>query len=150
MKQIIMKLVLAITLVLAPTMALGGTVYAASSGCGTPSSSKTQVLNGIGETGGNCDSSGVATAISAAVNILSIVVGIAAVLMVILSGFKYITSGGEAGKVSNAKNSLIYALIGLIVAALAQIMVHFVINQSTAAACPPGSQEVTCQTAPKH
>jgi len=144
MRRTIMNLVVAIALVLVPAAAMSSPVYA---DCGTPSTSKTQVLNGIGETGGNCNDSGVAVAISAGVNILSIVVGIAAILMVILSGFKYITSGGEAQKVANAKNSLIYALVGLIIAALAQIMVHFVINQSTAAACPPGSKEPTCQPA---
>lgn len=131
MKRIIASLVLILALV--PSLGLTGTVYA---DCGNPSTAKTQVLNGIGETGDNCDDSGVGKAIAAVVTILSLIVGAVAVLMVILSGFKYITSGGESGKVANAKNSLIYALVGLAVAALAQLLVHFVINQSTTATLP--------------
>jgi hypothetical protein len=64
------------------------------------------------------------------VNIFSIVVGAAAVLMVIYGGFRYITSGGDSGRVGNAKNTLIYAIIGLLIVALAQLIVHFVLNQS--------------------
>src|SRR4029077_20357094 len=52
------------------------------------------------------------------VNILSVIVGVVAVIMIIWGGFKYITSGGETGKVTSAKNTIIYAIIGLIVVAL--------------------------------
>ena len=45
--------------------------------------------------------------------------------MVIVSGFKYITSGGDPGAVSSAKRTLIYALVGLAVAVLAEFMAHF-------------------------
>jgi hypothetical protein len=64
------------------------------------------------------------------VNIFSIVVGAVAVLMVIYGGLRYITSGGDSGRVGNAKNTLIYAIIGLLIVALAQLIVHFVLNQS--------------------
>jgi hypothetical protein len=50
--------------------------------------------------------------------------------MVIISGFKYVTSGGDPQKVSGAKSTLIYAIVGLIVVALAQILVHFVLQQT--------------------
>jgi len=62
------------------------------------------------------------------VNVFSIIVGVVAVIMVIYGGFKYITSGGEAGNVSGAKNTLIYAVVGLIIVALAQFIVHFVLS----------------------
>jgi hypothetical protein len=62
------------------------------------------------------------------VNVFSIIVGIVAVIMIIYGGFRYITSGGDSGKVGNAKNSLIYAIVGLIIVALAQIIVHYVLN----------------------
>jgi hypothetical protein len=65
------------------------------------------------------------------VNILSIIVGVVAVIMIIIGGFRYITSGGESGNVSGAKNTLIYAIVGLIIVALAQFIVHFVINGVT-------------------
>ncbi len=62
------------------------------------------------------------------INIFSIIVGIVAVIFIILGGFRYITSGGDSGKVGSAKNTLIYALVGLIIVALAQFVVHFVLT----------------------
>lgn len=135
MKRIITNLIVALALALLPGVVLAGSAYA-DSGCGNPSDAKSQVLNGIGQTGGKCDSTGVNNAISAVVNILSFIVGAVAIIVVILSGFKYITSGGDSGKVSNAKNTLIYALVGVAVAALAQLLVHFVLNQASTAAEP--------------
>lgn len=65
---------------------------------------------------------------SQVVNIFSVLVGIIAVIMIIYGGFKYITSGGDSGNVSGAKNTLIYAIVGLIIVALAQFIVRFVLN----------------------
>lgn len=90
--------------------------------------SKGQILQGAGQTGADCTGVGVNNAIASAVNILSIVVGVAAVIMVIVSGFKYVTSGGDSNSVSSAKSTLIYALVGLGVAGLAQVLVNFVLT----------------------
>jgi len=99
--------------------------------CPKEHTSKGQVLQGIGETGSGCDGSKVTNTIAAFVEILSIVAGIVAIIMIIISGFRYITSGGEASKVAAAKSSLIYALVGLAVAALAQVLVRFVLFQTS-------------------
>ena len=80
---------------------------------------------------GNTAGSGLNSLATKVVNIFSVIVGIVAVIMIIYGGFKYITSGGDSGNVSSAKNTLIYAIIGLIIVALAQIIVHFVINTTT-------------------
>lgn len=69
--------------------------------------------------------------IATVVNIISIVVGVIAVIMIIWGGLKYITSGGESGKITSAKNTIIYALIGLVVVALAQFIVRFVLTKAT-------------------
>ncbi|HET7320742.1 MAG TPA: hypothetical protein VFI84_04135 [Candidatus Saccharimonadales bacterium] len=96
--------------------------------------SKTEVCNGIGVAGGNCNdstgaTSGIGNLVSSVVEILSIVVGIAAIIMIIIAGLKFVTAGGDSNSVSSAKNTLMYALIGLVVAALAQFLVHFVLNK---------------------
>jgi hypothetical protein len=70
------------------------------------------------------------------VNIFSLIVGVAAVIMIIVGGFRYITSGGDSTKVGGAKNTLIYAIVGLIIVALAQAIVHFVLNNATTANNP--------------
>ena len=57
------------------------------------------------------------------VNLFSLIVGIIAIIMIIYGGFRYITSGGDSGRVGAAKNSLIYAIVGLIIVAFAQLIV---------------------------
>jgi hypothetical protein len=74
---------------------------------------------------------GIGEIIKTIINIFSIIVGAAAVIMIIYGGFRYITSGGDSGKVGNAKNTIIYALIGLIIVALAQVIVRFVLTKAT-------------------
>jgi cytochrome bd-type quinol oxidase subunit 2 len=71
------------------------------------------------------------TLLTQIVNIFSAVVGVVAVVMIIVGGLRYITSGGDSGKVGTAKNTLIYAIIGLVVVALAQVIVHFVFAKAT-------------------
>lgn len=102
-----------------PVMTLTGSVAA---------DSKSQALGGVCETGSDCSGSGVTNAVSVAVNILSLIVGIAAVVMIILGGLKYVTSGGDSNKVANAKGTITYALIGLVIAVLAQAIVHYVLT----------------------
>lgn len=70
-------------------------------------------------------------AIATAVNIVSVMVGIAAVIMIIIGGFKYITSGGDSSNISSAKNTILYAVVGLIIVALAQVIVRFVVARVT-------------------
>ena len=101
------------------------------------------IANGVGAaTGANedCTDSGAGAGSSLQnlakklVNIFSIIVGIVAVIFVIYGGFRYITSGGDSGSVGNAKNTLIYALVGLVIVALAQLIVHYVLSTATSAA----------------
>jgi len=63
------------------------------------------------------------------INIFSWLVGIVSVIMVIVGGFQYVTSGGDSGKVTSAKNTIMYALIGIVIVALAQVMVKFVLGK---------------------
>jgi len=78
--------------------------------------------------GGSSVTSSVESLAKKVVELFSVVVGIISVIMIIYAGFRYITSGGESGSVSNAKNTLIYAIIGLVIVVLAQLIVHFVLN----------------------
>ena len=62
------------------------------------------------------------------VNIMLFAVGILAVIILILGGIRYILSGGHSGAVSSAKKTILYAVVGLIVAILAYAIVNFVIT----------------------
>jgi hypothetical protein len=63
------------------------------------------------------------------INIMSLLVGAICVIMIIVGGFKYVTSGGESNNVTGAKNTIVYAIVGLVIVALAQIIVHFVLSR---------------------
>ena len=65
------------------------------------------------------------------INLLSVIVGVVAVIMIIVGGLRYITSGGSDTGVTSAKNTILYAIIGLIIVALAQVLVRFVLRQVT-------------------
>lgn len=56
------------------------------------------------------------------------VIGALALLMITVSGLRYITSAGDPQKASNAKNGVIYALVGLAIALTAEAIVAFVVG----------------------
>ena len=57
------------------------------------------------------------------------VVGVLAVVMVIIGGVKYTTSGGDQAAVTSAKNTILYGIVGLVIAILAYAIVNFVVGQ---------------------
>ena len=92
------------------------------------------VLNNSNST--KCSSNGesaLSRILKLVLNVLSFLVGITAIIMIIIGGFKFITSNGDSNNISSARNSILYAVIGLIIVAAAQVMVHFVLASSNAA-----------------
>jgi hypothetical protein len=67
--------------------------------------------------------------VSTVVNLLSIVVGIISVIMIIFGGIRFVMSSGDAQQASSARNTVIYALVGLVTAFTAQILVRFVLGR---------------------
>ena len=67
--------------------------------------------------------------ISILINFLLWAVGILSVVMIIFSGFRYITSAGDAAKTKSAQTALTYSIVGLIVAVLAWVIVKMVLRQ---------------------
>jgi hypothetical protein len=62
-----------------------------------------------------------------AARLLAMVVGVAAVIMIIVGGFQYVLASGDPSNITNAKNTILYAIIGLLVALLAQAIISFVL-----------------------
>ncbi len=132
-------LALMLPVALAAPLAIAPAAFATELGeCSGINTSLSQGINAAngGQTdcnlGGNSSGPGdLQTIAKRIVNFLSVIVGIVAVIMIIVGGFKYITSGGESGNVSGAKNTLIYAIVGLIIVALAQFIVNFVLQNVT-------------------
>lgn len=62
------------------------------------------------------------------INIFSVVVGAVSVIMIIVGGFRYIISGGDSTGVTGAKNTILYAVVGLVIVLFAQVLVRFIIS----------------------
>jgi hypothetical protein len=84
--------------------------------------------------GSNCNTTpsngvDVDSAVTSVVNILSSVVGVIAVIMLIIAGIRFMTSNGNSNNVATARSTMIYALVGLVVVALAQFIVNYVLSR---------------------
>ncbi len=77
--------------------------------------------------------SAVGSIIHTVINVISFFVGLVAVIMIIVGGFRYITSGGDSGKASSARTTIVSAVIGLLIVALAQVIVQFVLTNGNPA-----------------
>lgn len=112
-------------------------VFAADSTSGSVCEGIGLAAGADGDCTAESDSPTVGKIINTAVTLLSYIAGAAGIIMIIVGSFKYITSGGDSGKVGNAKTTILYALIGLVIAALAQVLVRFVLHQATTASPAP-------------
>lgn len=90
---------------------------------------------GNGNSGGStavCGAAGTDNATSMAqtiVTTLLFILGIVAVIMIIVGGLRYITSAGDASRVKAAKDTIMYSIVGLVVAILAYAIVTFVVGR---------------------
>lgn len=62
------------------------------------------------------------------INTLLYVIGIAAVIMIVVGGIRYSLSSGNPSQIKEAKDTIIYAVIGLVVAILSYAIVNFVVR----------------------
>lgn len=85
--------------------------------------SKNPLCNGI--TNGQ---SGVNSLVQNTTNLLLFVLGTICVIVIIISGIRFATAGGDPGQIKTARESIIYAVAGLVVAILAYAIVHFVLD----------------------
>ncbi len=67
--------------------------------------------------------------LTVAANILSILVGVAAIIVIIISGLRMVISSGDPTSAGNARKAIIYALVGLAIAVLAQAIVALVLSK---------------------
>lgn len=62
------------------------------------------------------------------INIMLYAIGVISVVMLIFGGFRYVISGGQKEAVTAAKNTILYAIVGLLIAIFAYAIVQFVIG----------------------
>lgn len=97
--------------------------------------SKDDVCAGLEGAGGSCTPAAgdvtVENTVQTVIKIISWIVGIISVIMIIVGGAKYVVSGGDSNGVQSAKNTIMYALIGIVIVALAQVIAKFVVGRVT-------------------
>ena len=128
MKNALKKIGQIATGIAAALTLLAGRAMAANSevtNVANPASAGAEAAKGNGTPTELIGSNGVFTRIT---NTVLYAVGIISVIMLIYGGLRYVVSGGDSKKVTDAKNTIIYAIIGLIVAILSYAIVNFVIN----------------------
>lgn len=105
---------------------MAGRVMAAEAGSSSnPAQAGANTAKGSGMPSELVGVNGVFTRIT---NTVLYAVGIISVIMLIYGGLRYVISGGDSKKVTDAKNTIMYAIIGLIISILAYAIVNFVIN----------------------
>jgi hypothetical protein len=95
-------------------------------------SSKSDAQQGITDTGGGQNASDVPRLIKGALTLLTYVVGVASIIMIVIGGLKYVTSSGDSNAIQSAKNTIVFAVVGLVIAIFAQGIVRFVFDKVTA------------------
>lgn len=109
---------------IAGSLAITPSALAATS-CGTPQECAKQGVESAQTGSKDTDAKQV---IQSIVNLLMFITGAVAVIMIVIGGIKYVTSAGEASQAKSAKDTILYAVIGLIVAIVAYAVVTFIIN----------------------
>lgn len=123
MKQRIKNGILAFGMVLGMSslfVAPAGAINVIDNAC-TGTNRDTAVCKGKDESAGKL--------IRTIINILLFVIGAISVIMIIVGGIRYVLSNGNSSQINSAKDTVLYAVIGLVVALLAYAIVGFVINQ---------------------
>jgi len=128
----ILKTLLISTLLLVPVTTALATPYAGAVDvlaiCSDATAKTTDVCKEAA-TQQNNKTNPVIKALRITVSIMSFVIGLTAVIMLIIGAIGLSTSGGDPQKVSSARGTITYAIIGIVVAALAETLVAFVLNK---------------------
>ena len=88
----------------------------------------TFAVNNLNNVGADGKDNNLQPAITAIINGVISVLGIAAVVIIIAGGVQYMTSSGDSGKVKKAKDTILYGVIGLVICVLAFAITNFIIG----------------------
>jgi hypothetical protein len=117
---------LVIAALVSGSIALATPAYAAPAAAAVNPSD--QIKAGIKDAGGGATTTDLPALIQNIINVLLFITGAVAVIMIILGAIRYVTSNGDQANVKAAKDTILYSVIGLIVALLAFAIVNFVVD----------------------
>lgn len=104
-------------------------VYTLEQTSAAHASTVSEVRKGADKTKATGSVNDIIPTIKTIVNIILFLIGAIAVIVIIVAGFRFVVAGGDSNTISQAKNTIIYALVGLIVAFAAFAIVNFVAGQ---------------------
>ncbi len=87
------------------------------------------VKDGVTAAGDDGSGKGLRGQLKTVVNVLLFVLGSIAVIMIVVGGIRYALSAGDSSAITAAKNTILYAIIGVVVALLAYAIVNWIIDQ---------------------
>lgn len=122
-------------LLLVPLMAFGAVAVVPAVASASCTKGDISVTNGVDCAKGEDQSPelfGSSGVFSTITNVLLFIIGAISVIMLIIGGIRYTVSGGDAAAVTAAKNTILYAIVGIIVALLAYAVVNFVVGSFAA------------------
>lgn len=133
MKNIQKKIALfvaTLAVVAAPLLA-GGSVVLAEGTAGADGTASEKMKGGLTAVGGKQSEAKLEDNIKTIVNVMLFLLGAIAVIMIIIGGIRYATSNGDSSQLKGAKDTILYAVVGLVVAILAYAIVNFVVTSFT-------------------
>lgn len=97
---------------------------------------RNEVCQGVGAAGGGagCTSTSgrtVESIVEVGLRIFQMIIGVIALVFVCIAGLKFITSQGNPQEIASAKGTLIYAAVGIVVVAMSEVIIQFVLNRTT-------------------
>lgn len=132
MKKMLLNVVAAILVVmgLGGVAAMSPAAYAADDVLPSSTNPATEYIGGGDKTivPEGVSGGGLMGTIQSVVNVIIGVIGMLAVFMIIMGGINFATSQGDAAKVTKARNTILYGVVGLVVSLLAFAIVNFVLS----------------------
>lgn len=120
LKTTIIAIVIAFGFAVVPTA-----TYVGAATCSNPAEC---IKGGVKSAGGSGQTTDISKLLGTVVNVILYVLGAASVIMIVIGGFRYVVSQGDASAIKGAKDTILYAVVGLVVAILAYAIVNFVLN----------------------
>lgn len=124
MKALFISLATALALLLSPTVALAEYTGPFGDVCSSAEAQNSEVCKSQGGT-----NNPVTDTIAKVVTFISIIAGSVAVIVIIIAGIRFVISSGDSAKVASARNTILYAVVGLVVVVLSNAIIMFVLSR---------------------
>ena len=92
---------------------------------------KDQINKGVDATGTKESGKSMDSVVKTVINVMLYIIGALAVIMLVFGGIRYVTSAGNSAQVTGAKNTIMYSIVGLLIAIFAYAIVNFVVDSFT-------------------